>query len=127
MHSTHMHLFISAQMYSIYMYTHLFTYVDVFLVSLCLYVCMCVCMYCMHACMLAYLSCMCVYVCMHVYIDGGKGGAMGPQPHLISVLYRILIFYHRNISFSKLAPPGFAIFLHHCMCVHVLYVHTACM
>ena len=61
-----------------------------------------------------------MYVCMHVYIDGGKGSAMGLQPHLIlRVLYRILIFYHGNISFNKLAPPGFAIFLHHCMCVHV--------
>ena len=110
------------------MYAHLFTYVDVFLVSLCLYVCMCVCMYCMHACMLAYLSCVCVnvYVCMHVYIDGQKGGAMGLQPHLIlRVLYRILIFIMEILS--KLAPPGFAIFLHHCMRVHMrMYIWHAC-
>ena len=34
-------------------------------------------------------------------IGGGKGGAMGLQPHLIlRVLHRILIFYHRNIFFS---------------------------
>ena len=57
---------------------------------------------------------------MHVYIDSGKGGAMGLLPHLIlRVLYRILIFYHGNISFSKLVSPNFDIFLHHCMCVHV--------
>ena len=83
--------------------------------SLSLYICVCVCMHVL-------------YVCMHVHINGGKSGAMGLQPHLIlRMLYRILIFYHGNISFSKLAPPGLAIFLHHCMCVHVrTYVHMAC-
>ena len=35
-----------------------------------------------------------------IVIGGGKGGAMGLQPHLIlRCLHRILIFYHRNIFF----------------------------
>ena len=39
-------------------------------------------------------------------IGGGKGGAMGLQPHLISgVLHRILIFYHIEIfSFQENSP-----------------------
>ena len=39
--------------------------------------------------------------CVDYGIGGGKGGAMGLQPHLIlRVLHRIFIFYHRNIFFS---------------------------
>ena len=34
-------------------------------------------------------------------IGGGKGGAMGLQPHLnLRVLHWMFIFYHRNIFFS---------------------------
>ena len=53
-----------------------------------------VCIHVLYACMLAYLSCMCMNVCLQrVYIDGGKGGGMGLQPHLVlRVLYRFLIF-----------------------------------
>ena len=42
-------------------------------------------------------------LCLSTYIGiigGGKGGAMGLQPHLIlRMLHRILIFYHRDIFF----------------------------
>ena len=92
MRSTHMHVFISAQMYiHVHTFIHLrrhtsVYYIYVFLVSLyaCTYVCVCVCvcMYCMHARMLAYLSCMCVNVCLHACVHRwwkGRGyGAIAP-------------------------------------------------
>ena len=38
---------------------------------------------------------------LKLFRDGGKGGAIGPKPHLIlRVLQRILIFDHRNIFYS---------------------------
>ena len=113
------------------MYTQLFTSCVYCICISCkpmlvrMYVCMHVLYACMHACILIMYVCECV--CMHhVYIDGGgKGRAVGLQPHLIlRVLYGILIFYYGNILFSWLAPSDFAIFLHHCMCVHIRTVCT---
>ena len=41
-------------------------------------------------------------------IGGGKGGAMGLQPHLIlRVLHRILIFYYKSISCKSISHTWF--------------------
>ena len=64
MHSTHMHVFVHAQMY---MCVHTF-------IQLCCYTCVSlyVCMYVLYACMYAYvficiMHTVCLYECMHVY------------------------------------------------------------
>ena len=49
----------------------------------------------MHACMPIMYVYECMFACMCTYVDGGKGGAMGLQPHLI--LRVLLIFYHGSI------------------------------